>query len=70
MTDTKVLNAVITQNEKYGHWMQMVGEHTGKLVPTGGSEYLIAPDVANDSINLMLLFPYLAGAEAAYTGTA
>lgn len=65
LTDTKVLNAVITQNEKYGHWMQMIGEHTGELVPTGGSEYLIAPDVANDSINLMLLFPYLAGAEAA-----
>lgn len=65
LTDLKVLNAVITQNEKYGHWMQMIGEHAKGLVPSGGSEYLIAPDVANDKINLMLLFPYIAGLEAA-----
>lgn len=65
LTDVKVLNAVITQNEKYGHWMQMIGEHSKGLVPSGGSEYLIAPDVANDKIDLMLLFPYIAGLEAA-----
>ena len=64
LADQSVINAVIEQCEKYGHWMQMVGAHTSGLVPDNGNEYLITPDVASATVHLNLLYPWIAGASA------
>ncbi len=66
MTDTAAFDAFLAQNEKYGHWMQMVCDHDAAWLPEGGSEYCIGPDMGttNNLVNVELLYPWIAGAEA------
>ena len=60
-------DAFLLQNNKYGHWMQMICDKDATWLPEGGHEYLIAPDLgsSNSLVNVKLLFPWIAGAEAA-----
>lgn len=60
-------DAFLQQNNKYGHWMQMICDKDATWLPEGGHEYLIAPDLgsSNSLVNVELLFPWIAGAEAA-----
>lgn len=67
LNDTSAYDAFIAQNEKYGHWMQMICDKDATWLPEGGHEYLIAPDLgsSNSLVNVELLYPWIAGAEAA-----
>lgn len=66
MTDSSAYDALIRQNEKLGHWMQMVDSPKASWLPTGGSEYVIGPDAGatNSTVHLSLVYPWIAGAEA------
>lgn len=66
LTDTAAYDAFIAQNEKYGHWMQMICDHGASWLPSGGNEYCIGPDLgtSNASVTVKLLYPWIAGAEA------
>ena len=67
LMDKAAYDAFIDQNNKYGHWMQLICDKDAAWLPEGGDEYCIAPDFGADNslINIELLYPWIGGAEAA-----